>query len=187
MEEIFRKMVRKILREEFILDESLDPMVMPETLECFKEGGDTLCVFNTEHNSYGIRFTEFSDADPFMVPDEKIRKIIEDTPNKHTIKWGLFVNGEILQHKNTRAKEPNTVLMNIFAVIDKFIKENGVNIIGYSAETKRRRIYKIIFDKFFKNIFSYYTAKEQNGYNIYWINKKLMNNEGDNNPASSGI
>lgn len=147
-------MLRNIVKK--VINEIFDNLELPEGLELIKKEGVFLYKFKTSKNNYCVLFeiyNSFSKNTPSqlaaLTKDDKINDLIISHNNAFYLNWGLCDNKSYVPFDdvNTNSKEELYVFNSVFAIINKFFKENSPNIVFYRAIDKRKLIYDKMFNK----------------------------------------
>lgn len=170
-----KKYIRKLIKE--VIVELFDSNDIPDELELI-ENSENKKTYKFTYNKidYGISFYKVLNINGMIINDEKIKNILSKSKNIFYINFGTVKNGQISDDVLTNENEPIKILSFIKNIFLNFIKENEVDAITYFAKNNRDNIYKYIYNKFLKNDFYYYTAKEKEFYDRVFIKKELYEN-----------
>ena len=149
---------------------------MPDNFNIIKDANSTTYNFENTNVTYAAKFTllENKNISNIMVPNKGVMNIILNIKNKYNVDFGILTTGGISDNIQTNKYNTVLVINNVCAIIKDFINKNDVEIIMYYATGKRDSIYKYVYDKYMKNDFTYYTAKEKPFYDRFLIRKDLI-------------
>jgi len=140
-----------------------------------KVNNDFICTFQIDNIEYAVIFRLFKDISKMYAKDKKIKNIIENTKEKYYIDFGVNTNGVVDTKNTTGFNKPNSVINAVSYIVSDFIKKNNIDIIAYFADSKRKKIYKNIFNKHLDSDFIFYSEKFNSDIiPIFYINKKLL-------------
>jgi len=165
-----RKIIKKTLKEIF------DKLEMPTNYKVAKISNGFLYSFENNEINYGVEIKKVKNEkiDPIMVPDENIKIVIFNTEEKYNVNFGVLLNGKLSDDIKTNKFNTINIISFIFAIMNDFINNNNVKIITYYATKQRDKIYKYIYNKYLKDNFIFYSAKETPFYDRFLIKKELI-------------
>lgn len=159
--------IRKILFELF------DKLEMPKDIKKINIVNGFINKFQYEGVKYGVEFTRFDIASELMAPDVQMRNLIAGLNSKYSVSFGVLDDSDMLSDDiMTNQHSATKVIGYVFSIIIDFINKNNVEVFSYYSSNKRDLIYEYLYDKYLKNDFKRYTAKEMPGYNRYFIKNK---------------
>lgn len=168
---IIRNIIRDVVTELFDNVQNIDYIQE-------KINDDYFCKFKIENVEYVVIFRLFKDIARMYAKDEKVRNVIESTKEKYYMDFGTFIDGNIDVKSETNLHNTSKVINAVSFIIWDFIIKNNIDIVAYFAESRRKKIYKYIFNKYLDKDFILYAQKiESDVIPVFYINKKLLNND----------
>jgi hypothetical protein len=170
MSKNLRKIIKDIVKETF--DNIND---LPINLR--KEEGENKIYYKFPFNNieYAVEISKLTDIGNTQMPDEKLKNFVLEKSNGFIFSFGIIKNGIYYDVIDTKENKAIKIISFVAAIINKFLKENDVNVITFHAESSRDKIYDYIYRKYLKDEFKYYTAKEKSNYNRFYIKNDLYN------------
>ena len=164
------KILKKFIAN--ILNEIFDTLKEPENLTEIRSG---LYKFTFKDIDYGIEFISFADIGDMMVPDKTIKEKIINAKNKYIFSFGLMDDNNVIDNVKTNFYNSIDILNFIIFITKKFVENNNVEVLSYTPTSSGRlKVYKLIYEKLFKDYFTYYSAKDGAvGYNVFLISKSI--------------
>jgi hypothetical protein len=168
------KRIRRIIKE--IISEIFDVIELPDNYEIINPDTNTIIYkFIYDDIIYGVKFGKIINIEGMIIQDEKIKDIISNSDRKYYISFGVMnSSGQISDGMNTNKHDAIKIISFVSAIIKEFIKNKDADIISYFSDNDRNSVYKYIYNKFLKNDFLYYTAKEKKYYDRFLIKKDLL-------------
>ena len=161
--------VRNIIRK--FINEIFDSHKLPDNYT--EQNG--VYYFENDGFKYYVKFEPFSTVGKYMVTDEKLFKVINESVNKFVVDFGIIENGEMKYNVKTNSNNPISLIKLVIGIIIKFCKENNVDVLSYVPNSDERDIvFNKALEKLLPNEYFRYRAKEMQAYNVFIISKKLL-------------